>query len=147
MMVETIVPIFGWLRSVYCDNGSHFTGDKVTAMWALFGTMRFLAPITHPSSVGFAERYVQLVIGAIRLQCIQHGEEAMERWGIFVAPAVVALNTRVVKGHGYTPPEVLLGFNGQISHENVYLNRELLKKAKEELEHIPGIYRGVLGEW
>ena len=57
-------------------------------MWALFGTMWFLAPITHPSSIGLAERYVQLIIGTIRLQCIQHGEEAMSRWGIFVAPAV-----------------------------------------------------------
>jgi len=36
-------------------------------------------------------------------------------WGTFLLSAVIAINTRAVKVHGFTPSEILLGFNAQLS--------------------------------
>ena len=62
----------------------------------------------HPSSVGLAERYVQLVMGILRRR-IQGGNKDL--WDKLLASAVQTLNTRGIKVHGFTPSELLLGYN------------------------------------
>ena len=52
---------FGWPRAIYHDNGSHFKNHFTTKL-AQMGVKQMTAPITHPSSVGLAERYVQLIL-------------------------------------------------------------------------------------
>ena len=52
---------FRWPRAVYHDNGSHFK-KHFTAKLEQMGVKQMMAPITHPSSVGLAERYVQLIL-------------------------------------------------------------------------------------
>jgi transposase InsO family protein len=53
-----VVPITGWPRSIYSDNGSHFTGKDIQNMFTQFGVTHFSEAILHPSVVGLAERYV-----------------------------------------------------------------------------------------
>lgn len=55
---------FGYPEYVYSDNGSHFTDLDITALFC----KRYHAPITHPQSVGLAERVVQLVISQLILE-------------------------------------------------------------------------------
>jgi len=50
---------FGFLRVVYSDNGSHFRGS-VTEFLRAHGVRHIYASPYSPSSVGLAERYVQL---------------------------------------------------------------------------------------
>jgi len=38
-----------------------------------FGAVFISAPISHPSSVGLSERYVQMIISALRKHCIAAG--------------------------------------------------------------------------
>lgn len=113
MFFETVVPIFGWPMSVYCDNGSHFVGNDVKDTFIAFGVTMLTAPISHPSSVGLSERYVQMVIGSLRRHCI--ATNTMKDWGMQVAAAVTSLNTRRVRVHGHTPSEILLGFNARLA--------------------------------
>lgn len=56
-----IVNPFGWPRSWYHDNGSHFKVQFSKINEAL-GIPQTFAPGYHPSSVGLAERYVQLTL-------------------------------------------------------------------------------------
>jgi hypothetical protein len=37
------------------------------------GVLYIGAAISHPASVGLAERYVRMLIGNVRLQCLQAG--------------------------------------------------------------------------
>lgn len=60
--VNELASIFGWLECLYNDNGIHFTGDEITALFESHGTVQITAPISHPSLVGLVERSVQLVI-------------------------------------------------------------------------------------
>jgi hypothetical protein len=108
MLEDHIAPVFGLPKTVYTDNGGHFVGQKVQALLKLKGVIQMSAPITHPSSVGLAERYINMIMGRICLYCIASG--ANSGWSLHVQQAVIDVNTRLVKIHGCTPAELLLGF-------------------------------------
>lgn len=117
--VETaIVRPFGWMRAVYLDNGSHFTGGIFPKTLDNKGVKRFHAPITHPSSVGLAERYVQMVLKELRA-AIQQSPEDMLYWDTLVQTAVEAINTRVMRETGFSPAQILMGFNPKYTAEVV----------------------------
>ena len=97
----------------YTDNGSHFVGKKVDEMFAHHGVAKFTAPITHPSSVGLLERYVRMMIGQLRTRCVAAG--SLDGWSLYVKDSLLSINTRMIRVHGFSPAELLLGFNPRIS--------------------------------
>ena len=109
VILNHVTPVLGWPRSIYSDNGSHFTGKEIKDMFTRFGVTHFPAAISHPSAVGLAERYVQMITGRIRLRCIDC--KTAIHWGLLVREAVIDINTRCIRIHGYTPAEILLGYN------------------------------------
>lgn len=113
--INHIVPIVGWPKSVYSDNGSHFAGSAIREMWKDGGVLHFTTAISHPQSVGLSERYVQMVMGWVCLKCISAGSS--KDWGLHVKDAIIDIKTRCVCIHGYTPSEILLGFNAVSSRE------------------------------
>ena len=54
MILNHVTSITGWPRSIYIDNGSHFTGKEIQDMFTKFGVTHFAAAISHPSAVGLA---------------------------------------------------------------------------------------------
>jgi transposase InsO family protein len=76
MLLNTVGPVVGWPKTIYSDNGSHFVGAEMQKMLKEHGVLHFGAAISHPSSVGLAERYVRMIIGNVRLQCLQAGRLA-----------------------------------------------------------------------
>jgi hypothetical protein len=112
-LLNTVVPVVGWPRTIYSDNGSHFVGKEIEQMFKDHGVVHFNAAISHPSSVGLAERYVRMIIGSVRLQCLQAG--STDFWSHYVRNAVININTRCVRVHGFTPAEILLGFNPSVT--------------------------------
>jgi len=107
-LFESATATFGNPLAVYTDNGQHFLGDEFHGTLVRRDIKHFPAPKTHPSSVGLAERYVQLVMGILKRR-IQGSSK--ELWDTLLPSAVQTLNTRGVKVHGYTPSELLLGYN------------------------------------
>jgi hypothetical protein len=135
-LLNTVIPVVGWPRTIYSDNGSHFVGKEIEKMFADHGVVHFNAAISHPSSVGLAERYVRMIIGSVRLQCLQAG--STDFWSHYVRNAVVNINTRCVRVHGFTPAEILLGFNPSVTR------RSELASAREWItESSPGEFLGV----
>ena len=116
-LIERVVPIVGWPKSVYSDNGTHFTGSIIRKMWDDHGVSHFTAAISHPQSVGLSERYVQMAMGRIRLRCIEMGTS--QNWGLLVKDAIIDINTQCVRVHGHTPSEILLGFNPVTSRKPI----------------------------
>jgi len=112
-LLDHIFPIVGWPLTVYSDNGSHFTGGLISDMWRDHGVMHFASAISHPQSVGLSERYVQMLMGRIRLACLSLGSS--HYWSREIRNAVLAINTRCTRIHGYTPAKILLGFNPTIT--------------------------------
>ena len=107
-----IVKTFGWPLAFYVDNGSHFVKGKLPGRLKDVGTLLFTAPITNPRSVGLSERYVQLVLAGLRARIAADVfPKAMERWDEHLDHVVQAINTRVLRVHGYTPSQLFLGFN------------------------------------
>jgi hypothetical protein len=117
-LLDHVFPIVGWPLTVYTDNGSHFTGAMITKMWKDHGVIHFPSAISHPQSVGLSERYVQMLMGRIRLSCIASGSS--KDWSLRIRDAVLSINTRCIKVHGYSPAEILLGFNPSTNRNTQY---------------------------
>ena len=74
------------------------------------GVRHFPAPKTHPQSVGLSECYVQLITFCLRTfldQC----PSTIRTWDVFLGRIVHALNCQIIKVMGYTPSQLLIGFN------------------------------------
>ena len=111
MWTDRISPIFGWPYSIYTDNGTHFTGSEVEALFENRGVRHYKAPITHPSSVGLAERTVQLVVSQLRKWCREKGPAATRIWSKALPHVTLNINTRLVRTYGYSPTELMFGYN------------------------------------
>jgi transposase InsO family protein len=106
---EEVVKIFGGPRAVYSDNGTHFTGDVFPAELKQMGVKHFYAPIRHPSSVGLAERYVQVVLKGLRAALLDDPQFILY-WDSFVRQVTWIANMRTTEVHDFTPAELHFGF-------------------------------------
>lgn len=108
-ILNYVVPICGWPRSINSDNGSHFVGGEMQTMLRNYAVTHFAAAISHPSSVGLAERYMKMTVGRIRLKCIDC--QNAEYWGLLLRDAKLDINTWRIRVQGLSPAEILLGYN------------------------------------
>ena len=68
--------IYGFLESLYTDNEKHFVGLETMSLFESHGTHITQASISHPLSVGLAERNVQLVLAQIRKWVYEKGSQS-----------------------------------------------------------------------
>ena len=112
-VARKIAQTFGWPVSIYCDNASYFVKGVFPEELRKRGVLQFSAPLTHPSSVGLAEKYVHLTMTALRtlLRGPPDGNGmSLDWWDECLASAVFAINNRIVRTHGYSPAQLLLGY-------------------------------------
>lgn len=105
-----IVASFGFPNTIFCDNASYFVGADGTAFFASHGVQIIPAPITHPSSVGQAERTVQLASSQLRRYVIERGKQGRDAWGTAIPQISLNINTRLIRIHGFSPAQILLGY-------------------------------------
>lgn len=67
-------------------------------------------PPGHPSSVGLLETYVKLIKKGLQA-AIQHDPSRIFQWDELLPDLVHALNTQVIQVMGFTPAELLFGYN------------------------------------
>jgi Integrase zinc binding domain len=107
-----LIPCFGFPRAMYTNRGSHSTGGAFEDFLERHKVDRIRASSAHPSSVGLAEKTVGLMMKCIRAWTVEAGAaQAMTSWHLLVDDAAWALNTRFHPALGYTPAQVLLGYN------------------------------------
>lgn len=141
-MCNHVMPIFGWPKLLYTDNSSHFVNYLCKNIYASRGIMHFAAAISHLSSVGLAEQYVQIIMAVIRKTCISNGD--VVNWGLYVQETVIIINTRLIKMHGFIPAELLLGFNLILFRLHDKSARDwLLQDAKPEEVIHPEVWQAV----
>jgi len=81
------------------------------------------APKSHPQSVGLAERYVKLLVDGLKVTIIGRKMEQKD-WDLVIDSVVHTMNTRILSIHGFTPAELLLGFNPNETGWDVNPNTE-----------------------
>ena len=104
------VKLFGWPRAVYTDNGAHFVSGEFAKTLKDFHVVHLPAPKSHPQSVGLAERYVRLLVDGLKVT-VMASKAPTTDWDLYVDPVVHSINTRVLSVHGFSPAELLLGYN------------------------------------
>lgn len=109
---RSVVQYLGRLRVVYNDNGTHFKG-AFDAKLKEQAVKHYFAPVSHPSSVGLAERYVRIVLEIFR-SILQHHAGVIFEWDLLLPAIVKAVNTRMVRAFGYSPAQLLLGFQEDV---------------------------------
>lgn len=107
---------FGFPRSAYSDNATHFSQGEFFEFLRKHGIRNFPVPKTHPSSVGLSERFVQMVLYALRK--LMFSVSDLSTWEDFLEPTIQCLNTRMLKIQGFTPAQLLLGFNPRYNTED-----------------------------
>jgi hypothetical protein len=143
---HSVTETFGWPRALYTDNGSHFAGGPFPQKLREMNVQHTFAPITHPSSVGLAERYVQVVLQGLRARLQSHAQRIFV-WDEHLPDVVKGINTRTIKIHGYTPCELLLGINarhyrlggtfeGEVRGEVIVNAAELLRQGRTQEEAV-----------
>ena len=105
-----IVKQFGWPRAVYTDNGAHFVSGEFANLLKCLSVAHLPAPKSHPQSVGLAERHVKLLVDGLKVT-IMGRKVPQTDWDLVIDSVTHAINTRVLSIHGFTPAELLLGFN------------------------------------
>lgn len=133
MYENHITPVFGWPIGVYSDNGSHFVNGDVNNMFTHHGVSHFTGPISHPSSTGLLERGVQEMMTFISKKCIDR--RAHSGWSLMVREGVLEMNTKGVRIHGYSPSQLMLGFEPQLYHFDI--NPAPLPTPAEAEEELP----------
>lgn len=119
---------FGWPLAFYVDNGSHFVKGKLPDKLKQQGVKLFTAPITNPRSVGLSERYVKLILAGLRSMVQANVRpDAMTRWDEHLPAVVQAINTRVLKIQGYSPSQLLFGFNARLHSLDLEVIDDMLK--------------------
>jgi len=109
LLLDQVVRPFGWPGSVYTDNGPHFVSGVFARLLQDNLVHHFPAPKTHPSSVGLSERYVQILMTGLRTTIIQN-RYPVKRWFECVPTVVQAINIRQLSVQGYSPAQLLFGF-------------------------------------
>jgi transposase InsO family protein len=108
---QYFVPFFGYPRAVYSDRGTHFVGGVFSQHLESRKIPHYEAPPYSPSSVGLAERSVRNVTHALRALVLTNPTENTPRWDEFLQDAVWSVNTRFIRGIGYSPSQLLFGYN------------------------------------
>ena len=145
--------VFGWPLAFYVDNGSHFVKGELPKLLKEVGTHLFTAPVSNPRSIGLTERYVQLVLAGLRVRVAAvasnpTSEVGMDKWEEHLDHVVQAINTRVLKVHGYTPSQLLFRFNTRFHPLNQTLAEELRQSyIKEQIESGGNEFRRVSKEY
>ena len=134
ILENKVVDKIGYPRAVYNDNGSHFK-KMFSAHLIEKEVKQYFAPITHPQSVGLAERYVQLILNIFRA-ILQHHPHLIFVWDTLLPCVVRAANTRYIKTFGFTPAELIFGFNprytkGADDFEDILRSRAVNESIEE----------------
>ena len=138
--IRHIAQRMGWPLAIYCDNASYFVKGSFPEELNKRKVLLFPAPITHPSSVGLAEKYVHLTMTALRT-ILQGGIDTenpeiedmtppvksmpLDRWEESLPAAVFAINNRIVKTHGFSPAQLMFGFTPRGHPEDFSLRDEM----------------------
>lgn len=111
LTAKFLVDIFDWMEyplACYNNGGSHFKGD-VSILLQSHRIRQYLAPPSHPQSVGMSELVVQMVLHCLRRYHVESPEEVEANWDLFIPDIQFNLNNRDIKRFGYTPSEVMFG--------------------------------------
>lgn len=127
--------------------------NLLVAVFQEQGVFHITTPTTHPQLVGMIECAVQMVLSL--LWCtytVDRGRIA--EWSIHFIDALPALNSRMVKVHGYTPAEILMGFNPWKKHYNLentwlvtYKDFKLDEPLPSHIAQLHSILRNETWEW
>lgn len=130
---KAIVQNFSWPLAVYVDNGSHFVKGILPKLLAQQGVKLFSAPVTHPRSVGLSERYVQMILAGLRSKVISDPRTGSEKqWGEHLPEVVHAINTRLLRVHGYTPSQLFMGFNAKMDAYEEGVMDDAMRQSLEQ---------------
>ncbi|RDW59800.1 hypothetical protein BP6252_12887 [Coleophoma cylindrospora] len=126
IMRSQVVDTFGWPTAVYSDRGKHFTGKGFGKFLDEGNVTQLFAPTSHPASVGFIERIVQLILGGLR-SVLQGRDDLIYDWDLCLSNIVHAIRTRAIKIYGFTPSELMVGYNARYVPTRQDLEAEIRK--------------------
>ena len=144
--IQKIAKTFRWPIAIYCDNASYFVKGKVPEELKTRRVMQFSAPITHPSSVGLSERYVQLVLTGLRT-VLAHENKPLDQWDAHLDVVVFAINNRILRIHGFTPLQLFMGISPRAWVEDISVRDEAVETLLADQKFNNERFNEDVGDW
>jgi len=131
-----VTEVFGFPHTTYCDNARNFTHGPVASTLKEAGVIMMFPPPYSPSSVGLSESFVKMVKKGLRAGCASQ-PDMIYRWDKLLSGVTHSLNVRTLRGIGFTPSELLFGFNPKKSLE-IPTVEDNLRVSMLEYQHQTG---------
>ncbi|KFY31814.1 hypothetical protein V493_00777 [Pseudogymnoascus sp. VKM F-4281 (FW-2241)] len=135
---ESICTPFGNPLAFYSDNGKHFVSQETTSHLHSRGIRTATAPITHPLSVGLAERYVQMILAVYR-KILQQQPDLILEWDELLPHVVNVVNTKKVTLYGVSPAELLFGFKPRFTAGDLSIDEAIRSEMLSQPNHISDV--------
>lgn len=97
---------------LYHDGGKHFTSGETQKFLADLGVHCIQAPVAHSRAAGMVERGNGVLQKVLRKLANEKTD-----WTTSLAAATRAMNLRIVSAHGFTPYQLLFGYQPSIRTE------------------------------
>ncbi|KAF3931381.1 Protease [Dactylella cylindrospora] len=135
---ESVFSFLGCPVVIYTDNGSCFTSSEIEEFYKEYNIRRIPAPPYHPSSVGLAERHVQMVKSYIRGEFLQKGFHPKTGWSGYARDSGFEISTRRMKISGYSPAEIMMGIRPRGRGGGEDMRSEIIRVLSGETDQNTG---------
>ena len=116
-LIKAIINVFEWSRTIYSDNGSHFTKRIFSQHLKKMKVRHLLTSVMHSFSVELIKAYIKLMLRQMRAH-LQESMKTIFNWDAFVLLMTKSANRKLIQTHKYTSSELLFEFNAKYQQSN-----------------------------
>ena len=114
-LIEYIISVFGLPREIYTDQGSNFESKLFQELCDLLGIQKSCTCLYRSQSNGYIEAFNKSLV-QLRAYC----DENQRDWDVHLPYVMMAYRSSVHESTGYSPNELMLGWNIQLPVDLVF---------------------------
>ena len=115
-LIEYVISVFGVPREIYTDQGSNFESKLFQELCDLLGIQKSRTCPYCPQSNGYIEAFNKSLAQLLRAYC----DENQRDWDVHLPFVMMAYRSSVHESTGYSPNELMLGWNIQLPVDLVF---------------------------
>ena len=115
-VIEHVISVFGVPKEIYTDQGRNFESKLFQELCDLLGIQKSHTVPYRAQSNGYIENFNKFLGQTLRLYCDKNQRD----WDVHLPYIMLAYRTSVHASTGYTPAEMMLGFNPVLPIDLVY---------------------------
>ena len=126
-LFEQVICVFGWIKTIQTDLGSHFCSNMMKAFYELIEAKQIKSSAYCPRTNGKVEKMNGILVGMLTRIVKDRSNE----WDTFVKPITLAYNSSKHTTHGATPFSLIFGRRCRMPGEYLDYEPPILEKQED----------------